>query len=108
MERELWKLLCHFAKVFCNGWPHGLYRDDEISAVYTWAVVHDRPVCWACDPAHWPTDLQRWELPSQPTMSRRLRSASVASLLERVEEHLLSLSAVSTYWMRVIDAKALP
>jgi hypothetical protein len=108
MERELWKLLCHLAKVLYNGWPHGLYSDDEIVAVYAWAVVHDRPICWACDPAHWPADLRGWELPSQPTMSRRLRSATVASLLELVEEHLLTLSAVGACWVRVIDAKALP
>ena len=41
-------------------------------------------------------------------MSRRLRSATVASLLERVEDHLLALSAVRACWVRVIDAKALP
>lgn len=107
MERELWALFCHFAKTCCNGGPHWLYRDDEIIAVFVWAVVHDRPVVWACRPQSWPADLAI-NLPSQPTMSRRLRSPEVAQALEKIEAELLALSAVATYWVRVIDAKALP
>jgi hypothetical protein len=108
MERELWDAFCHLAKLFCNGLPRGLYSDDEIVAVYVWAVVHDRPVSWACDPANWTGRLLRWKLPSQPTMSRRLRGGAVAQLLELVESFLVFLSGVWRHWIRVIDAKALP
>lgn len=108
MERELWKLFCHFARSCCNSGPHWLYSDDEVVAVFAWAVVHDRPVVWACNPQNWPTDLAHIHLPSQATMSRRLRSRGVARVLELIETELLALSAVATYWVRVIDAKALP
>lgn len=108
MERELWESLWRLLTAFCNRLPQGLYGDDEIAGVYVWAVVHDRPVCWACDRANWPEDLMRFKLPSQPTMSRRLRSAEVERLLESIEAHLLALSAVHSLWVRVIDAKALP
>jgi hypothetical protein len=108
MERELWELLLHLLTRLCNRWPRGRFGDEEVLAVYLWAVVHDRPVSWACDRGHWPSDLIRYPLPSQPTMSRRLRTASVEQLMNSLEDQLLAISAVKYLWVRVIDAKALP
>jgi hypothetical protein len=108
MERELWSLLCHLLKQLVSGFPRGLYGEDEVLSVYFWAVVHDRPVSWSCDRRNWPSDLCPAHLPSQPTMSKRLRTARVESLLLVVERHLLGLTAVGGMWVRVIDAKALP
>ena len=64
------------------------YRDGLILAVYFWAVVHDRPTCWACRLEHWPVRWQWLSLPSQPTMSRRLRRLSGVLLLMAVMERL--------------------
>lgn len=108
MERELWKVLCHLLSSLCKRLPRGAFGDDEILAVYFWAVLHERPVSWACQPAHWPCDLARQHLPSQPTMSRRMRSDSVQQLMVSLEKHLLAVSAVNLLWVRMIDAKALP
>jgi hypothetical protein len=108
MERELWTLFCHFARTCCNRGPSWLYTDDEIIAVYIWTVVHDRPVVWGCDPQNWPEDLRSIHLPSQPTMSRRLRHPGVAYVLEAIEAEVLAISMVASYCVRVIDAKALP
>ncbi len=108
MERELWELLCRLAEELYRSIPRGRYGDDEILAVYLWSVIHDRPVCWSCDPQHWPDSCRPRRLPSQPTMSIRLRSGSVEQLLHAIEHHLLALSGVASYWVRVIDAKGLP
>lgn len=108
MERELWESLCHLAGRFYNRSTRAIYTDEVIIAVYLWAVVHDRPVHWACDANNWPPNLLRWPLPSQPTMSRRLRKATIEQLLYDVENALLSLTWTRTRWVRVIDAKPLP
>jgi hypothetical protein len=107
MERELWELLCGVAKTLYNRQAHSCYGDDLIVAVYWWAVVHDRPVSWACVAAHWPADLARQRLPSQPTLSRRLRSSSVEQLVHAVEQTLAELSSAAACWMLLIDAKPL-
>lgn len=108
MERELWDSLSHLASKLGNRLPRGRFGDDEILAVYFWAVVHDRPVSWACQSEHWPQCLLRYKLPSQPTLSRRMRTASVEQLMAAVESYLLTISAVQILRIRVIDAKALP
>lgn len=58
------------------------FNDRIIVMVYLWSVLWDRPVCWACDPANW-TGRNAFELPSDSTMSRRLRTVGVQQLIER-------------------------
>jgi hypothetical protein len=108
MERELWESLCRLAGMLYNRSTRALYTDEVILAVYLWAVVHDRPVDWACDASNWPPGLWRRPLPSQSTMSRRLRKAAFEQLLYDVENALLSLTLIHTQWLRVIDAKPVP
>lgn len=58
------------------------FNDRIIVMVYLWSVLHERPVCWACDPRNWPAGVA-FELPEDSTLSRRLRSVGVQQLLER-------------------------
>jgi hypothetical protein len=82
MEREHWKQLYALAQRLGKSLQdRGRYTTAFIIGVFLWAVVHDRPVSWACRPENWPSDLRPYRLPSQSTMSRRLRSASVTALL---------------------------
>jgi hypothetical protein len=74
-------------------------------AVYLWAVVHDRPVSWACDPDNWPADLWSGKLPSQSTVSRRLPTTEVQRLLADVERRLVALSGGG--WVMLVDGKPL-
>ena len=103
MERELWdelyRILVSLDKFFWRGW----YRNFEILAVFFWAVVHDRPVVWACQRRNWDRPPRR--LPSQSTMSRRLRSAGVQQLLKALEDHL---GGSVLQWVQRIDSKPLP
>lgn len=108
MERQLWKaivmLLSEIGKrtdnVLCE------YSDAVIVKTWFWAVVHDRPVCWACEDRNWPVYERRWQRPSAPTMSRRLRTAGVLWLLNQIEEQVLRPHGYGNIvWM--IDGKPL-
>lgn len=111
MERERWLGLYQLACESSRGWAFGhRYSVACIVGVYLWAVVHDRPTSWACQTMNWPADLHFGRLPSQSTMSRRLRSQAVKELLKLMEHALKNAtspppSAESTM---VIDAKPLP
>jgi Transposase DDE domain len=108
MERELWTALCALAARLANRGTLACYADETICAVYWWAVIHDRPTSWACRRENWPVELIRRALPSQPTMSRRLRTAAVEQLLLEVEQALATLTARATTQTLAIDGKALP
>lgn len=61
------------------------FSDSQILLTLLWARLHHRPVCWACRPASWPLWERRRTRPSPTTMTRRLRSASVVAMIERLE-----------------------
>jgi hypothetical protein len=66
--------------------PRERFGDRAVVLVYLWSVLHERPVCWACRRQNWPPAGPPWgeALPSDSTMSRRLRTLGVQQLLERV------------------------
>jgi len=104
MERELWKQLYLVVVRLDNGWTNGFYRASEIVVVFLWAVVHDRPTRWACDPRNWGPDAPA-VLPSQSTMSRRLRTAPIRKLLDDVEA--LLGGSPRRWWLHWMDSKPL-
>ena len=71
------------------------FSDKNILLVYVWAVLHDRPVYWACDVRNWP-DAWAMVLPDDSTMSRRMRSVSVLQLLDRLHQAICGLFALAT------------
>ena len=90
MERDIWTRIRAALKPLTPTRPrNAVYSDQQILAVYLWAALHDRPVCWACLRAHWPMQAWRRALPDQSTMSRRMRrpalAALAAALLRRVQ-----------------------
>lgn len=83
------------------------YCDAVIVKTWLWAVLHDRPVSWACQAFNWPVFERRWKLPSASTMSRRLRSKGVRWLLDQLEKRVLSSDlGGNIVWM--VDGKPLP
>ena len=108
MEGELWRQVYALTKRMgkSKGVVRGTYSDVQIVAVYFWSVLHDRPMCWACDHRNWRGSGLAKHLPSTSTLSRRLRSASVQALLRAIENALLKQKPAS--WYRFIDGKPLP
>jgi hypothetical protein len=109
MEDELWEPLYQLiwsesnrrgrrgGTRFCDAW---------IVLVFFWAVLHDRPISWACRQQHWPLR-ERWRVfPSPATMSRRMRCVSVLKLMEAIWLGLSERSGQPL--VRVVDAKPLP
>jgi hypothetical protein len=107
MERELWRSLYLLARKLGNPWGSWRYSTAEVLGIYFWAVVHDRPTSWAIDPIQWPEDLRPEWLPSQSTMSRRLRKPETVELMTAVEQQLVTLLALGRYLVHIVDGKAL-
>ena len=104
MERERWKALYHLACRLNTDRAGHVWSVSWIVGVYLWSVVHDRPVNWACQRENWPGEW-RLRLPCQSTMSRRLRTAPVTTLLVRLQERLCRQAAPQVC---VLDGKPLP
>lgn len=84
------------------------FSDGLILAVAFWDVLHDRPMCWACQARHWHHVCPFPTLPSTSTLSRRLRTLCVQLLLEQVFYRLLTVVAISEFCLcRRIDSKPL-
>ena len=109
MERQLWKAILQVLKDVDKSRHNPLctFSATRIVEVWFWAVVHDRPVSWARDKSNWPSHERRKDFPSNSTMSVRLRSTEVRSLLERMEIRVIrSQENSNLVWM--IDGKPLP
>lgn len=107
MEHQLYRAIVIILRECDKGRRHASwdYQDELIVRVWYWAVIHDRPVSWACQRAHWPI-WWRQELPSNSTMSRRLRTASVRRLLQAMECRVTAPAHPGVFWK--IDGKPLP
>jgi len=85
---------------------HLQHSDAWILLVFFWAVIHERPRCWACRAVNWDAEvLAGGDLPSPATLSRRMRSFSVLHLLLAVLNRLLSLRPPGL--LHVLDGKPL-
>lgn len=107
MEYQLWlSILSVLATLDKTRKPsHCDFSDEDIVKVYYWSVLHDRPVAWACQARNWPLHQRRRPLPSEPTMSRRLRHPSVRALLSALEQRVVAPQHPGLFW--IIDGKPL-
>lgn len=108
MERELWNILAaqltHLSTRIRRGrFTHPVVR---IVRVYLWAVLHDRPVYWACDRRNWIGVKPPAKLPDQSTMSRRLARPETRQVLDGLLERLEP--ATHHALILRIDGKPLP
>jgi hypothetical protein len=107
MENELFaQLYQHVHALPIARRPREAFTDHVILLVYFWAVLHDRPTCWACRPGHWPLAQRRWKKPSQSGMSRRLRRPEIRERLRALERGLRAAPADADL-IKCIDAKPL-
>ena len=91
MERELWPLLYQELRAAARDFRQKYVRHQPwaVAAVLLWAALHDRPLSWACQPRHWSTTrLRPASVPSQPTVSRRVRRTAFGCFLNRLTERL--------------------
>lgn len=109
MERELWPHLYHSIRLVGGGFHQRSvqYQPWVIVMVLVWAVLHDRPISWACQVKNWKTTkLRPINLPSDSTISKRTRSVPVAMLLHALEVTLRGTQHPDL--VALLDAKPLP
>jgi len=82
------------------------FSDEDIVKPITGLSSHDRPVSWHASEGIWPLCQRRKVLPSPSTMSLRLRTQSVQSLLNALEKRVVAPQQPGIFWM--IDGKPLP
>ena len=107
MERELWIVLYEMARKLDRRSGQWKYATADIVVVYFWCVLHDRPMVWGTDRANWPDDLCPAGLPTQSTLSRRMRRPDTLRLLIENEQTWLALGGTSQLLIRMIDGKPL-
>ena len=116
MERELWRKVYRLVGSLGRSRRRRRVRfgDRVIVLVALWAALHDRATNWACEAANW-SRLRPRRLPSESTMSRRLRTPSVQALLDAAEARLRedppggSLDGLAPAGLvKVADGKPLP
>lgn len=81
------------------------FDDSDIVLTYLWACYHDKPIRWACQRCNWPV-YRRRAIPSESTMSRRMRTPRAFQLLDAVRVTLEEGPEPGI--VRVIDGKILP
>ena len=102
MDRDLWTFVLRAVRRAASevGWHGGqrrpVYANGLIAAMYIWSVWHDRPLCWACDRAHYggPFRPPR-RLPSVSQFTRRVRSDDCRRILQRVHDAFAQRAARS-------------
>jgi hypothetical protein len=110
MERERWTLIRQAVRQAAVTWvdsPLVEHPTAKIALVHLWSVAHDRPTCWACEPANWRGASRPKKLPGQSTMSRRMREPEFDRFLTRVGQQLDAMgpSGVTTSLLRIVDGK---
>ena len=81
MEDRLWNIVCVVLPK-CKRNCRQRFSEREILLVVLWAVLHDRPMVWACQAEHWPARRRLARLPHPSTLSRRSRRPAFAELLQ--------------------------
>lgn len=107
MEGELWKKVYKIVMEMAKNKTikRATFSNAQIVLTYFWAVIHDRPVYWACKKKNWPIYYRRNSLPTPSTMTRRLRRDEIQQLLKNVEQRLVGMFERSI--CRYVDGKPL-
>jgi DDE family transposase len=108
MEGRIFHFLCTYIRSL--GKTHSFkgkqFSDATIVMVYLWSVLWDRPVSWACQLSNWPANCHWQRLPSCSTMSRRLKSIGVLTLIQQVQSLLDELFPGGL--CKLVDSKPMP
>lgn len=107
MDDELFNLIY---RIVINLSPqrrkHVQYADSLIILIYFWSVIRNKPVGWACHKRNAPHQLGGYLiLPSQATISRRVKQDCIQQLLDQIEQEAKNIISVALIGCWLIDAK---
>jgi hypothetical protein len=89
MEGQVWSMVCGLLPESNKSKGRFRYRAEDILRVVLWAVLHDRPIAWACQEEHWPPVCRPALLPHPSTVSRRWRSEPVQQAAQKLFQRTL-------------------
>lgn len=89
MEGRVWETVLRLSPADQSASKRFSFSDRRILMVVLWAVLHDRPMSWACRPEHWPDAWRPDRLPHPSTISRCSRRTDLARARERVYQRTL-------------------
>jgi hypothetical protein len=106
MEGQVWSRVEELLQLVEGRPKRCRYSDKEVLRVILWAVLHDRPMNWACEALHWPTTICPMSLPTPSTISRRWKRQSLQGQAEALhQQSLRRLGAIGRY--AAIDGRSL-
>lgn len=108
MEHEHWAQLSAGVSDVARSTKRDARHSHDISVVirvYLWSVLHDRPVYWACNHRNWWPRTRPDKLPSQSTMSRRIRTEAFDQFMSALGRRLRGSAPADL--VKRIDGKAL-
>ena len=85
MEGRVWVTVLRFLPLDQCASGRFAFSDRVILMVMLWAVLHDRPMAWACQSDNWPDWARPRRLPHASTISRRSRTSTVTAVSSGVE-----------------------
>jgi hypothetical protein len=110
MDTKVWRVLSTAVRSADRRVPRQgrrpRYGDARIARMYLWIVWHDRPLCWACERAHYNRMFRPRQLPSVSQFSRRVKTARVLELLQAVNAYLTQTD--TPVKLAFLDGKPLP
>lgn len=83
-----------------------VYSDALIVAMYFWAVIHDRPLCWAADRRRYGGVFRPRRLPSRSQFCRRIKTPRCEILVAAVQQRLAGSPTGAAF--AFLDGRALP
>lgn len=110
MDDTTWTVLCIATRRAVRRLPppcrRPVYSDLLVVRMWLWAVMHDRPLSWACRRQSYTARFRPRRLPSVSRFSRRLRTRRFARLRVLLHETLTAHGASAA--LSFLDGKALP
>lgn len=108
MEQSQWAIVRRAIRRVTRSFPRlkrATYSDGLVARLYFWAVLHDRPMTWAVDPANYNRRFRPRKVPSVSQLNRRVAADRFQRVLQRVHERLAGDPRLRGL---ILDGQALP
>lgn len=107
MEGQVWVIVEGLLSMVESKPVRCRFSDRDVLRVSLWAILHDRPMSWACNVENWPARLRSDRLPDDSTVSRRWQRADLQCQARRLHEAGVHRFG-GTARFAIIDGRPLP
>ena len=108
MDSHTWKVIYQCIRRADRSIPRfgrrARYSDGQIVAMYVWSVMHDRPLCWACNRENYTSRYRPRRLPSVSQFCKRIKTDRCDAILQFIHEALSEIESFTE--LSFIDGRA--